>query len=755
MPFLRSLSLRLIEKGFYLLFFLVPLVMTPLNYELFEFNKMILVYGLTALITGSWLALMITEKRVIFRRTFWDIPLLLFLGSQILSWFFSIDRHTSFFGYYSRFHGGLASTLSYALLYWTFVSFTSIRIGTNNSRIHPRSKNNKLGFNRIFIGENSDKINPFAAKCLTLLLASGLLVSLYGIAEHFGIDAKYWVQDVQNRVFSTLGQPNWLAAWLAAIIPLTWAIKIANPATSKPINSKTNKFSLSLRYPLYAIPYTLFAIFYLCLLFTKSRSGLAAFGASFLVFWGISFLSLLKKSSHKSAVNQLSINCQSTFNKLFIIFGLLFFVSTTIVGTPWTPSFNRLLTKDQPIAVPTTTRIANYGEGTESGAIRTIVWRGALELWQHHPLLGTGPETFAYAYYQYRPREHNDVSEWDFLFNKAHNEYLNMAANTGTLGLATYLVLIVSFSLYVAKISKSKFLISNKNSNYQLFTPQSLSEVGLITTYGLFSGWLSILITNFFGFSVVAVGLLFFLFPALAVSLTTADTPQPPPSLPKPGYRQYLLASVFVFLTLFTGYYLLNYWRADFYFAEGEKLTTAGQYELAVATLQKAVRLRPAEPFYHDSLAIAAAQLAATSEDPSAFAALAVDESDRTVRLNPHHLNFWKNRVRVFYTLAETNPNYYQESYNSLLKAKELAPTDAKIYYNLALLYARLEQEDLAVQTLEETIRLKPNYDTARYALALFYEKQDKEDLAQTQYRYILENINPEHEGAKEKLLYN
>ena len=106
------------------------------------------------------------------------------------------------------------------------------------------------------------------------VLASTVIVSLYGIAEHFGIDANAWVQDVRNRVFSTLGQPNWLAAWLIALLPLTWALTLENWS----LGFKNWRFYL---YPL------AFVIYFLCLLYTKSRSGLLGFGVALVVFWGI------------------------------------------------------------------------------------------------------------------------------------------------------------------------------------------------------------------------------------------------------------------------------------------------------------------------------------------------------------------------------------------------------------------------------------------------------------------------------------
>ena len=67
------------------------------------------------------------------------------------------------------------------------------------------------------------------------LLASSCFISLYAVGEHFGIDASYWVQDVVNRVFSTLGQPNWLAAYLVALFPLTLALFLKLPRSPWPL----------------------------------------------------------------------------------------------------------------------------------------------------------------------------------------------------------------------------------------------------------------------------------------------------------------------------------------------------------------------------------------------------------------------------------------------------------------------------------------------------------------------------------------
>lgn len=675
---------KIIEYSFYLLFFLVPLILSPWNYELFEFNKMMLTYLLTTIIVAAWLIKMVRERTVLFRRTVLDIPLILFLTSQLISTFLSIDRHTSLWGYYSRFNGGLFSTISYLLLYWAYVS-------------------------------NMDKEKTLST--IRYALYATTLVALYGIAEHFGIDAEFWVQKVQTRVFSTLGQPNWLAAWLVALIPLTWVLIL--PRKEKLFKKKLLPF----------LGYGLFAIFYLCLLYTKSRSGLLGLAAVYFVFWGLIGLTSLKKL--KKLV------------KPFIIFNLIFVILTAVVGTPWTPQASQFINKfrPQPTPKPEEATVSVEPEPvpliSESGDIRKIVWQGAIDVWKDSPIFGTGVETFGYSYYWHRPRAHNDVSEWDLLYNKAHNEYLTILANTGLVGLVTYLGLIAVFLIWVFQqvIAKKSYLI-----------------------IALLAGYVSILITNFFGFSVVPVNLLFFLFPAMSVVLvlpTRGSGRNQPLRLDR---TRTLGIIIILLLALYVTVYLAKFWYADTRFAMAEKLNDSAWYERGYNELQTAISLHPGEPYYRSEMSLALTGLAKLADEvdnatlSAQFAEMAVAESDLALKISPYHLNFWKERAKMFITLAEVDSQYQQNALDTLLRAAELAPTDAKVFYNLGLFYSYLDQKETAIKTMGHTIELKPNYAQARYALALFYEEKGKIKEAREQLEYILEKINPADARAKNKL---
>lgn len=663
---------RIITYSFYTLFFLTPLFWTPLNYELFEYNKMILTYGLTTIIVGTWLLKMINQKTFIFKRTPLDIPLLLFLGANALSTIFSIDTHTSIWGYYSRSNGGLLSIISYLSLYWAFVS-------------------------------NIDK-----SKIKTLLkvgLLSGFIISLWGIFEHFGIspscvilrgefNASCWIQDVQARVFATLGQPNWMAAYLAMLI---------FPALYFLLTSKTR--SETIRYTLLTI------IYYLAFTFTYSRGPTLGLISGIVVFLSLSFWRERQRLLHfvRSRMTIVLIT--------FLVINLLFGSALT--------SF-RLVSKFAPpprpvIGLPTTSVTQLETGGTESGQIRFIVWQGALDIFRHYPVFGSGVETFAYSYYNFRPQKHNLTSEWDFLYNKAHNEYLNYLATTGIVGFGAYMGVIFTFVMWSIK------RIMNKESRINKFVANAikLNSYSLILT-AILASYITYLVYNFFLFSVVVIALSFYLFPAIAFVATDSTrsfkfpktiphTLNPIPYL----YRRPLYIKLAKGLVIFSIIYLLfsifQLWYADTLFAKGERASELGNPGRAYNLLISASSVNPHEPFFRSELAYSAAQAAVSlkDEDASLSASLkdeALREISKVLESNPKNVSFWRTAIRTYFEISAFDKIYTQKTLEAVNRAIQLAPTDPKLYYNKALILESIDKKEQALEALKKALELKPNY---------------------------------------------
>ena len=729
---LSKLPGKIIEYSFYLLLFITPLFFLPFNYELFEFNKMMFVYALTIIIVSAWIGKWITEKKITIARTPLDIPILLFLAGQVISTILSIDIHTSIWGYYSRFHGGLLSTISYILLYYAFVENMQ-----QASSVKRQASSNKT-------------IN-----CIYLLLSSAFLVTGYGILEHFGIDSSYWVQDVRNRVFSTLGQPNWLGAWIDGII----LIPIAFLLTGK--TGGTSRLWL-----------ILFFILYFCLLFTGSRSAYFGFLAALLVF-----LSLLVVSQKKPLINKLlfcffaflltcfaflqewkktpifqsaavilliinfaylQIALTKKFLKTINILLIIIILISLWLGTPISEPIRKWLPAKKP--APAVIKTDTYQPPlliSESSDIRKVVWKGSLEVWKHYPLFGSGVETFAYSYYNHRPREHNDLSEWDFLYNKAHNEYLNYLSTTGIIGLGSYLFLI-AMTLYWMPIPLPEGKPLDPPRKYLIIA--------------IYSGYFSILVTNFFGFSVVPVALLFWLFPAFVFTLHPSFLVfLKPPKYPKnpkyPKYLKYFLLIILLSATCYLLFVISNLWLADYHFSQGQKYSRANLLLQAHRQFVSAILLNPNEALYHSEMSQNAAKIALSYQSSEAtgsatasaqFTALAKLEAEQTLILNPVHINLYKTTARTYIYLSQIDNQYYAQTLKTFLKAHQLSPTDPKITYNLALIHQELKKDTEAINWLEQTVRLKPNYTQARLTLAKLYQETGQNEKAQKQLEKIL-----------------
>lgn len=682
---------KIIFLGYAAVFFVTPLIVVPITSELFEFNKMFFVYGVTVVIAGSWI---IGGFRV--RRTPLDLVIILFLISQIAATVFSIDPHVSIWGYYSRQNGGLLSTIAYIILYYGFVS-------------------NFKGNLRVVKG------------LLRVALGSGLLVAGYGVAQHFGVDRGLWVQDVQRRVFSTLGQPNWLAAYLAVLSMIALGLGVGSLSPLSNLRGrqagqeKVRVFSVLKEYWWVGVV----AVFYLVILYTRSRSGLLGFWVGDAVFW-LGTLGILGKGKVKGKIKSLG--------GVFVGLHLGLVVLTVVVGAP---GIGEVYNRGSPSA--------SSGQATGTWEIRKHVWRGAVNAFRANPVLGTGVETFAWAFYLYKPVEHNATSEWDFLYNKAHNEYLNFAATTGILGLGSYLLLIGFFGVWVFREFR-EFRGDKTDRTYM---------------FGLFAAWVSILVTNFFGFSTVVTSLYFWLVPAVVFSLGEERASKGFFKGRVKGKVKGLAGGVVVLGAGYLLFTLGRYWYADVVFARGGKLVRADFVNKGEEDLRRVARLRPGEPNFWDELGYAQGLLAveAGERGEATRAAELVEESltsqGRALRISPHNLSFVKTRVRLYYLFAQIfgeadretkdeDASFLDLAIETLEIGREMAPRDPKILYNLALLYAsRGDQGDQgkdkgkdqgksggsgiesAINALEGALELRADYPEAREMLELLREEEN------------------------------
>jgi len=702
---------KILRALYYILFLLTPLLMFSGTSELFEFNKMMFIYLIAVLVFFFWSLKSFLDKKFTFKRTKLDIPILLFLTAQVVSFVFSIDRHTSFFGYYGRFNGGLLSTITYLFLYFGLVSL-------------------------------QDSIS--GESILKTSVISSLLVVAWGLPGRFGHDLSCllfsgrfnnscWTDQFKpaERMFSTLGQPNWLGAFLAINFFIGLYFLLA-----KSKNIRANIF------------YTAYLILDFCgILFSRSRSALIATGVGFILFFALAYFSQEGKKLLQNSIRVIGILV------------VLLLASVLIFKTGINELDRFLVFSIRPKSTGPVEKMKNQpyvsSEISESFDIRKIVWKGAWELGRRYPLFGTGVETFAYSYYFVRPIEHNMTSEWDYLYNKAHNEYLNYLATAGFIGLGTYLLMIGAvLYLLLAKLKETR--ISGKWR-------------GRLLVISLLAAYSTILITNFFGFSTTTINLFFYLIPAFVVPTQVYEFDL---------NRSMSLWGIIIsgVLTAYCLFFLSRYYLADMKYALSQNYGQGGDYETQAILLNDALKLHY-EHIYQDKLSFALANLAfaAAYQKQQTAATQLILQADsfnkKSLAASPKNVSYWKTRAKneYFFYQITLDQNNIITGINSLNYAEKLAPTDPKLPYSQAIFYSLLADEyssakaaadkekafgyeKLSLEQISKAIALKSDYKDAYLLKAQLQKKYGDKEGAKLSLEYILQKLNPQDSEAEKEL---
>lgn len=697
--------------------------------ELFEFNKILFIYLISGAIASVWLSRMIVQKRIIIKNTLLSLPLAAFFLSQVLSTIFSIDRFTSFFGYYGRFNGGLLSIAAYYVFYLAFVSnFTSVT-----------------------------QLRLAMKKALVSSLLGSVVVIAWGLPSKFGFDLSClvftgklnvacWTEQFKPtiRVFSTLGQPNWLGAYLAVnfFIGLYFLL-----------TTYQKKGSLYM----YAV-YMFFNM--LMLLYTRSRSSLLAVGVGMIVVIAYVLKNYKENFGQKRYRHTIA----------FLIGA---FLCAVLVGKTGIDKVDHLMSfnKPQQETPVKTNDTAITAVITDSFTIRKIVWQGGYTLGLAHPLFGTGVETFAYAYNFVRPVAHNMTSEWDYVYNKAHNEFVNYFATTGFVGLGTYLILL--------GVVLSQIMHAFKKNNVE---PRDK----LLLTLCI-GAYMSLIVTIFFGFSITVTNIYLYMLPAFIISIVNIskvpNDVQVSTTKRLDNNTQILLGIVGIFF-LTVVWWIGSYWSADIHYAKGENLAAFQDYGGALRELYKAYNLRK-EHVYADKISSILAQVtiiessSQPSQGPEALKCPAHDGtilscfdlverySREALQASPKNVYYYRTLSRNYILLyqAKRDEKYYQRAVEAAQQARDLAPTDPRYPYTLALFYlAKYENtkkpskedvkmlEHIGLPAADFALKLKTDYRDGYYVKGLILKQLGKKQEAKEVFSTYLKRYSAEDKQFLDEL---
>ncbi len=626
---------------------LAIIIFTPLyfaffqeNYSIFELNKIVLFRSLLLLSIILYVAKVFLEGKV---RTKINFGLFLFVAFAITSFFvssyYSIHPKLSFWGSYAR-QQGFYSLISYVLFFCLLI----------------------LCF------DNFKKIK----KAIIAVIASSTIACIYGIIQYFYLDPLNWKEATifTNRIFSSLGQPNFFGHFLLLTIPL----------------SIYSLFCLSKKF-IYKL-FLLLIIFgqLACLIFTYSRSALLGFVAGlyvFLVLW------LVAKRRKKIAIS-------------LILVGFVF-CSIIIVGSIFYTKNGHI--DDSNYDLNFVSRIkSNFDLSSGSTKMRLLYWQAAVrEIKTASPkrlLIGYGPETLSTVFSKYYTPEWGIYEKINSYPDRAHNIIFDTILAFGLFGP----VLFFLFSGYLATQIYRYVKINFYKQNKEFWLVLTISAL-------LFGHFINLLFT----FSTTAINVYFVLMLAILVFLLNQYNQSKELAIKLTKISRIIIfISVFTVCFLFIFYQNINELLADYYYMEVKLAEKNGDCGLVLDNMEKVINYSPVRTFYQERYLYHYLNCFGANENQEAQNKM----HDNLVWM----LNTIKSEEYQFFTVlnmahAESllgyyiNPAYYgaaERNYTSLIQLNPYFTQPAKDFAKMKLWQNDYEQ---AINYAKQAIDAAPSLD--------------------------------------------
>ncbi|MFH0911367.1 MAG: tetratricopeptide repeat protein [Planctomycetota bacterium] len=367
-----------------------------------------------------------------------------------------------------------------------------------------------------------------------------LFVAGYGMAQWLGLDPIQWKTGTTNtpvsmsRIFSSLGNPNMLAAYCVGVLPLLWfGVLRARDPVLRGLSAAAGG-----------------AIF-LCLFLTQSRGGFLGLAASALFLVAYNRRTLLAFFRRRWI--------------LALLLGLVLLGATACVARPMLRRFAAMLKP-----VPQRKGLVD---------LRILIWEGAVKNFAQHPVFGTGIGTFKTYFPRYRDP---DFQKYE-LPNRtlhAHSEYLEVLSDMGMIGLLAFGFLLWAF------FARGVSALRGRDPDRRMEAQAVLASLIGILAHNL------LCVNMRWPANAYLVWLLLGWLSALS------DDPLPwivmlPPGLRNVPVRAALSVALAVGIGVLVYRCTIQPFQAELYFVRGKILSERERPEAALRALREAVRLHP------------------------------------------------------------------------------------------------------------------------------------------------------------------
>jgi O-antigen ligase/Flp pilus assembly protein TadD len=542
-----------------------------------------------------------------------------------------------------------------------------------------------LYFTIINVINQKKEFNSF----IKIFSITSFLVSIYALIHYYGLDPYF---SEINQITSTIGQKNWISNYLAMIFPIIFSYYLLEKI-------RKNK----------VIYYLLLSILYATLMICQSRG-----------IWISISLTLIFAIYIIIKFNLLKIFQE---NKKWLVLLLVTFLIITIIYSTDNP-----LEKSE-ITV-TERAISTFDEQDPSLNMHLLTWNATINMIKEKPLFGSGIGTFKMNYLDYQAeflKNNPNYIEYSGKAREAHNEYLQIWAELGIIGLGIFIGIILTFfnliKNYLKKIDDNKdkmivfglvlgitcFLI------HCLFTfPFHVPVLG--STFFILLG-LTVVYINGFGFNEVDKNNI------KRIKINTNNS-----------IKKIIIVLMFILAFLLIYTLVFKPYSAEIHYFKGIKNYENKNYNNALKDFKYAAHLDSGNGRILHALGTTYYHLDIQ------------DEAQKTLQRTKYYFND-RNIYRNL-GLSYMQSGNYEEAEKEFQHAIYLDPKFTKAYIDLAYLHAIQKDYDKAIIEWNKILEIEPNFSekyNILYYLGLTYGKKEMPDKA---FGYFVQALELAPEGS-------
>jgi len=550
-----------------------------------------------------------------------------------------------------------------------------------------------------FVVTNNISDNRQISRILNILLIVGGLFGIYGILQYNGIDFALWVGNIgRQQVFGLFGNVNYFAEYM--IVPLPLAISLFFT-----VQNRTHKILL------------LVGILAMggSLIFTFTRGSYLAIGISS-IFMFLLYLSNQGKGFIKE------------YKKIFILVLALIILVTFLFVLP------NPLNKSGTVISKIKGRIS-ISQFTQDYSLkrRIAIWKFTEMIIKDHPILGSGLGTFKYNSLNYQAKFFEQGENRRFyphgFADKVHNEYLQLWAELGIIGLGIFLWLIIAYFNYGIK------LLKRMKDKY---------KQGMII--GLMGSIVAVLVDGIFGFPLHLPATIVLFWLVLALTITTikieayADIEENNISKKNSNPVSRFKPLLYILIVLLTAFLCITVTRpfiAQTYWYHGDREIKEKNINEAIRFYNEGLKWDP----YLGEVYYAIGKIFQSKRIYN----LALEYFDKAIKFTDHpelpldlYSIYYKKGMSDMSAIKLKQAITYQKDEKSMVP----------LYSELGNTYLQLKRYKPAEIAFKNAIKINPDFINAHYGLAGAYLNQNKLEEALVELQKVIE-LAPDSQEAQ------